>query len=131
MELFTLVPSILRAFWGVYSTIGKLLWTFLKTTWHVLAAFGAILVALWPHLEGLLDWVADNSGAGWAVLTDAENAFQTAMAAGWPPQLANGVAFVNAYVPLAEAVAMLMSLFTLWVICVVVRIVKSCIPTMS
>jgi len=100
------IPEWLEAFWETFSRIAKLVWTVLKSCWHVIVVTGSLLAAIFPHLVAGFEYVTTRLDATWAVLTDATDSMDTAMSAGWPAALASGVAFVNKYAPIAEAAGM-------------------------
>jgi len=106
------IGQTLQAIGAVILIIGKLVMLLVTSFWAILVLTGSLLVTLLPQVEAALEWLTTHLGATWDILGDAGADAGAAIAAGWPPEIANGLVFANAYFPLAEAFGMVIVLMT-------------------
>ncbi len=112
----------------IVSYVFRAIWSIILATWKLNMIFVSILAALVPKIWDGIVWIADNGGTAWESLTNAEAALKLALDNGFPPGLAQGFAFLNAFVPLGEISMCCAVLATTYIICAVIRVVKSPIP---
>lgn len=125
------VPSWMEGLYEIISHIGKLIWMILTALWAPIVFIVTLLVAIFAAVKDAWEFVSTNIAAAVAVLSSATDSMQTAVAAGWPPQFAAGVNYINQIAPLGETFVALMALLFLWIVCTVLRVVKSWIPTIG
>ncbi len=121
----------MEAIWEVISKIGKLVWILLKSGWFVI--LGAVTFAknLWAGIVAVYETVVTQANALWAVLTDANEGINSALAAGWPSGMAEGLGLVNTFIPVTESAVYLSILISAFMVCTLIRMVKSCIPAVA
>jgi len=125
------ILSYIRGIYTMFSLLGKLVMMVLTTFWNILILTGTLVWALAPMLNDVLAWVNSNLTATWEVLTTSGEDMRAAVNAGWPPEVAVGLAHINAYFPLAEALGMVVVLLAVSLVCAIFRIVKSFLPLIA
>jgi len=125
------LTALVEGLFGVVSFVMKLIGLIIISFWHILVLTGSLLFAIAPHLETAMDYMVTHLGATWDVLGDSGGDMSAAIAAGWPSEVAQGLAWVNAFLPLSEAFAMLLVLLAVFVGATVFRIIKSFIPLIA
>lgn len=128
MGILTDIWDTLKALGSIVSHVLAAIWAILAATWHLIGMGTAILIALLVNIGPLVQSLAEKIPAVWDTLTASEAALNSAIAAGIPPSVALGLSYCNNFVPLGEAVVCLTTLSTTFVVCTIVRVVKSPIP---
>jgi len=123
--------SWVEAIWEVFSKIGKLVWVLLVNAWVPLLGLVTLIKYLWGSISDGIALLAAHTTALWAVLTDSINEYEAVMAAGWPSELANGIGFLNAFLPVTECCVFLGVLITAFFTCALIRVIKSWLPTVA
>jgi len=126
-----MIPDFVKAIWEVISKCYKLLWTLVTNAWPVLLAVSTFLGTMWEQIKTAFAAVYENIAAAVAVLVDAEEGAATAMSAGWPGWMANGLGYINQYFPVAECAAFFGVMITTLLLMTTLRVVKSCLPTVA
>jgi hypothetical protein len=126
-----LVPDCIKAIWEVVKKVGKLIWTLLTTSWGVLTGFTSLVMMAWDHIKAAFTVLTANFSAVWSTMLNGKDTCKALMAAGWPSSLANGYAFVNTYIPLAELLGFLGTMVGTICIMYLFRVVKSFLPTIA
>lgn len=117
---------------GIYqilSFVCKLIGIALVSFWPVLMLMVGFFNSLLPQLNSMLDWLKTQIPAFYSMMGNASTSLQAQLAAGWPPEFATAVGYVNRFVPIGECLLMVTSLFGFWIVCSTIRVVKSLIPT--
>jgi len=125
------LPDWLQGIYTIISHTLRFVYDLFAKLWHVIVVVAGFLATFFQEVMAILAWLLNQFTAVMALLGDATTAVNAAMAAGWPPQMFGAVAWVNHYVPFAEAVAMLSALLFVYAITSVVRMVKSFTPTVA
>lgn len=125
------LPKWIEAIWEVFSKIAKLVWLALAAGW--LPIFGTITAVayLWGKIISVGSFIATQATVVWTMLTDSSNSASAALAGGWPSGMANGIGFLNSFLPVVEGALMVTSLIFVYLACTLVRMVKSWLPTVS
>ena len=129
--MFDWVSDLIDYAKGVYnviSAIGKVIWTIITQCIGLIAFVVVVCVELGVWLHDNAAGIRDQIVTAWDVLQNAHNSFTNARSAGWPPQMAECVAYVNGFFPLQEMIVGTTALIHLFLVCMVVRMVKSIIP---
>jgi hypothetical protein len=129
--LFSLVPSWLEGIFHIVSRIGKVLWGVIVANFALLVFIMGLLYFVWQLLLPLIENVGVHAVAILEMVGGSITAMQAMVDAGWPEEIARGIHFANQHVPLAELILMIVSLSFLWMVCTVLRIIKSFVPTVS
>jgi hypothetical protein len=125
------VPEWVEALWQVISKVFKIVWVLLTNPMGLLLATVSLWMTIYGYMKPVLSAIALNAGVIWDSMANAGGDAYTLMAAGWPSWLANGYAFVNAYLPVGESLVYFGIMVTTIVVCAVIRVVKSFVPTVA
>lgn len=126
-----LVPSWVEGIYHMVVRLCTFFWGIIKIYFGLLIFFIALVYFVWQFLGDMLGDAADFASPVLAMIGGSITAMDAMLAAGWPEEIAKGVNYANQHVPLGELFLMIASLSTLWVICSIIRIVKSWIPWVS
>lgn len=129
--MLSTIRKIIQGLFEIVSHVLKVIWSILRSVWMLLVLVIGFLVGIYPYLDGVIDTVTMHVIAATSVLAGSTEGMKAALEAGWPPQLAGGLAFVNAYFPVAEVSGMTVTLISVYVVATLVRIVKSFFPTIN
>jgi hypothetical protein len=121
--LMDLTPAVLDGFVKLIDWVCKMYKAFAASFWILLSVLWFGLVYIYDGLN----WVADHFQTINALVSG-----QTAIVGDQiPPALAEGFEVANAFLPLTEFFGVVTFAFSIWSICLIVRAVKSWIPTVS
>lgn len=123
--MFNFMPAWLEGIFDIVSRIGKVIWMIIQVTWPLILFLGSFLYAMWEIIAPLIDQVTAQTDAMVSVLTNSADSMQDLAAAGWPPEFASGIFYANQHAPLAELVGMILALAVLFIVCAIIRVVKS------
>lgn len=127
-KIFDSIISLYRLAWDFATWVGG----FLRVLWDTYWAWGMFLVGavmfLLSYLLTTIVWLAPRLDQILAILSGG-----TAIQGGIqiPAPLAQGMAFMNSFIPLAEAAQVLVLGITLIGLTTVFRIIKSWVPTVN
>lgn len=106
----------------------KPVYVLISKAWAPLLAIFTFFASLWQTIKELVLDVAEKIAEAIGILVDAQQGMMDAIANGWPPQMANALAWVNTFFPVIPAAIMLGILIVLLVVCGYIRMLKSIIP---
>jgi len=124
-------PAWLEGTYSIISHVGKVVWLVMVALWAPIVFLISLYLGLYDSFKASWDVVSGQIAAAFAVLTSSADAANAAIAAGWPGGFAPAVGYVNTWVPLTETFASLIGLLGMWLVCVLIRTVKSFIPTIN
>jgi len=128
---WSLLPSWAEGIYEIVSNIGHWIWGLIKKLGKFIIAIGSLLVALWQQVSTFAQAVWTHISTLFTLFNDYRTGMESAVAAGWPPAFANTIAYCNEIVPVQELLIAIVFLCSFWIVCTGIRIVKSCIPTIS
>jgi len=109
----------------------KLIWVLLKSFWPISVMLASVLWAVVPALQGAAEAMATRADAMWASLNGIAGDMWAASLVGFPPAWANGIAYVNNYLPISEMVFFVGVLLATYATAALIRVFKSFLPTVA
>lgn len=109
----------------IISRVFKVIWVLLKSFWPIIVMTASFMWALLPVLQASAESMVARADATWNRMTAVSDVVWARATAGFPPAWADGAAFVNSYIPLAEMVIMVASLMITYALCSIIRVIKS------
>lgn len=117
--------------WDLIKLVLGGVWKLISTAWAAFAAGAVFLAELWEPVLGWIDKIWIKVTALFSLFSGSESGLRSAIAAGFPPYAAEALRYANGFVPLDVMLIWCGVLLGVIAITVLIRIIKSWLPTVN